>query len=358
MPLNRRDFVVSAAGLAAMGVARGSAEVMARPQVEQRIAPPPGPVVIASGNGVAACNRAMELLKQGADPVDAVVAGVNLVEDDPQDHTVGLGGLPNEDGIVELDACVMHGPTHRAGAVAGLRNIRNAASVAKLVMQRTDHVLLIGEGALRFAKAHGFKEEDLLTDQARQMWLQWKETCSDKDNWLPPPGATQPCSPAGRQPPGFTWGTIPCLAVTAGGDLGGCVSTSGRAYKIAGRTGDSAIPGAGLYVDNQVGACGSTGRGEANLVNCSCFLIVELMGRGARPEEACWQVLKQVADRTQPRLRDQQGLPNFQLTFYALRRDGLTGGACLRGGNRMAVHDGSQCRLVDLPGLFPELAQP
>lgn len=356
MSLSRREFVVSAAGLAAVGIGGRTARVvMAGQRDEQTARRARQPMVIASGNGTRVCNHAMELLKQGGDPVDAVVSGVNLVEDDPKDHSVGLGGLPNEDGVVELDACVMHGPTHKGGAVAVLRGIRNPASVAKLVMQRTDHVMLVGEGARRFAKAHGFKEEELLTDQARRMWLDWRERHSDRDNWLHPEADDELSRRLREEGYDPAHGTITCMALTLGGDLGGCTSTSGRAFKIPGRVSDSCILGAGLYVDNQAGACGSTGRGEANLVNCSCFLVAELMRGGASPEEACRQVLRRVADKTEKRLRDGKGVPRYQLTLYALRRDGLAGGACMRASGRMTVHDGDECRRVEIPGLFQAL---
>ena len=167
MAISRRDFVCTAAGLAAVGLGGGPTGVaQIVPEKQTRKRGKGGPIIISSGNGVPACNQAFDLIRQGTDPLDAVVAGINLVENDPEDHSVGYGGLPNEDGVVELDSCVMHGPTHKAGAVAGLRNIRNPSSVAKLVMRRTDHVRLVGEGALRFARAHGFKEEELLTDEA------------------------------------------------------------------------------------------------------------------------------------------------------------------------------------------------
>ncbi len=179
---------------------------------------------------------------------------------------MGYGGLPNEDGVVELDASVMHGPSHKAGAVASLQRIKNPCQVARLVMQRTDHVLLVGEGALRFARSQGFKEENLLTEKSREAWLRWKSNLSDKDNWLKP-AESQPATGArATDIIPFTWGTINCLAATARGDLAGVTSTSGLAWKIPGRVGDSPIIGAGLYVDNAIGAAASTGRGEANLL--------------------------------------------------------------------------------------------
>ncbi|MBI2948396.1 MAG: isoaspartyl peptidase/L-asparaginase, partial [Verrucomicrobia bacterium] len=180
----RRDFIhsTSAAGAAAFL----GHKLLNAPAANAQAAAPAKPVVIASGNGLQATAKAMSLMQQGADALDAVIAGVNILEDDPNENSVGLGGLPNEDGVVELDASVMHGPTGRGGSVASLRNIRNPSKVARLVMERTDHVLIVGEGALRFAKAHGFKEEDLLTDESRRAWLKWKEDLSRTDDWLPP----------------------------------------------------------------------------------------------------------------------------------------------------------------------------
>jgi N4-(beta-N-acetylglucosaminyl)-L-asparaginase len=349
MSLNRRELMRSAAGLAAVSLTGGASSVaQTAPQPERR---PGGPIVVASGNGLGACTLAVERMRQGADPLDAVVDGVALVEDDPNDHSVGLGGLPNEDGVVELDASVMHGPTHKAGAVAALQRVRNPSRVALLVMRRTDHVLLVGEGALRFARAHGFKEEELLTDEARKIWLEWKETHSDDDDWLHPEAENE-SGRSSRRAVEFTWGTINCLALSEGGDLAGVTSTSGLSYKIPGRVGDSPIIGAGLFVDNEVGAAGSTGRGEANLQNCTSLLVVERMRAGLTPEEACLEALRVVAKRTEKRLRNAQGEPNYGLTMYALRKDGLYGGATLRGEARMAVHDGREARHVKLPGLY------
>lgn len=352
MTVTRRDFVRTAVGVAAVGLGGGAAGMgqLVQQHSDQRRRTG-GPVIIASANGQRACNKAMELIRQNADPLDAVVAGVKLVEDDPNDHSVGYGGLPNEDGVVELDACVMHGPTHKAGAVASLRNIRNPSRVATLVMRRTDHVLLVGKGALRFARAHGFEEQEMLTDEARRIWLKWKESNSDVDDWLHPEADEEAARWKKRHEPELAYGTITCMALTRARDLAGCTSTSGLAFKIPGRVGDSPIIGAGLYVDNDVGACGSTGRGEANLQNCSCFMIVEFMRAGMTPQEACLAMLKRVADKTEPRLRDNQGRPNYGLTFYAVREDGLFGGAAMWGVAKMAVHDGEASRVVKLPSL-------
>ena len=293
----------------------------ARPQEQP---PRKGPIVMASANGVGACNKAIEKLRAGESLVDAVVAGVTLVEDDPKDMSVGYGGLPNEDGEVELDSCVMDGLTHKAGGVASIQNIRNPAQVAALVMRRTDHVLIVGDGARRFAVAHGFEEQDMLTAKARARWLKWKESLSDRDDWLSEKEADGKQS--ARLPRGDEferhWGTINCCALDANGNLGGVTTTSGLSFKIPGRVGDSPIIGAGLYVDNDAGAAGSTGRGEANLQNLSSFMTVENMRNGMSPQEACLATLKRVADKCESRLRNKQGEPNFGLKMYALAKDG------------------------------------
>ncbi len=344
---SRRDFLKTGAGAAALlagGRLPGRAQGPAG-------AAPGTPKVVSSGNGIRATAKAMEMIRAGGDPLDAVIAGVNIVEDDPNDMSVGYGGLPNEDGVVELDASVMYGPTHSAGAVAALRNIKNPSKVARLVMERTDHVLLVGEGALKFARAHGFKEEDLLTERSRAAWLRWKETMSDRDNWFPPkPGSL----PDDLRAVMNTHGTINCIAIDAAGRLAGVTTTSGLAWKLAGRVGDSPIIGAGLYVDNEIGAAGSTGRGEANLQTCASFRIVDAMGRGLSPEQACLKACEAVVAKTKlvPRLCDERGRPKFGLDFYALNKKGEFGAAGFFQGGRYAVHDGAENKLRDVAYLF------
>jgi N4-(beta-N-acetylglucosaminyl)-L-asparaginase len=347
---SRRDFLKSGAGA-------GAAALLAHGGLAGATAPlsagaaPGTPRVVASGNGIRATDKAMEIIKAGGDPLDAVIAGVNIVEDDPNDMSVGYGGLPNEDGVVELDASVMYGPTHTAGAVAALRNIKNPSKVARLVMDRTDHVLLVGEGALKFARAHGFKEEELLTDKSREAWLRWKETMSDRDNWFPPKTEKLPEDLRSVM---STYGTINCIAIDAAGRLAGVTTTSGLSWKLSGRVGDSPIIGAGLYVDNEIGAAGSTGRGEANLQTCASYRIVEAMGRGVGPEEACLKACEAIVAKTKlvPRLCDDQGRPKFGLNFYALNKKGEFGGACLFQGGRYAVHDGVENKFHDAAYLF------
>jgi len=331
------------------------------------------PLIISSSNGFNALDLGMGLLKRGHDTLDAVVAVVNVVEDDPRDNSVGYGGLPNEEGDVELDASVMHGPTRRAGAVASLRYIKNPSKVARLVMEQTDHVLLVGPGALRFAEMQGFQRMNLLTNESRLAWLRWK--ASTTPNWAP--GLDSPdwkdkaallLDPNLREPEKarlLAWvedvvthpptGTINCLAVNEKGDISGTTTTSGLAWKIAGRVGDSPIIGAGLYVDNDVGAAGSTGRGEENIKVSGAHTIVEMMRKGMSPTDACLEALSRV---TRNYNNDKTRLGKFHLLFYALNKDGVHGGASLwsaaRGGRprTYAVHDGSQARLVECASLL------
>lgn len=364
--LDRRSFLAvtgtaAAASLAAPAMARAQSRptlIVAQPDDAAREGTNHrGTCVISSGNGLPATDKAMAMIKDGNDPVDAVVAGVNIVESDPNDMSVGYGGLPNENCIVQLDSCVMHGPTHKAGAVAAIEDIMNPASVALLVLKRTDHVMIVGQGAKQFALRHGFKEENLLTEKARQAWLRWKENLNSRDDWLDhdqmdwAPDGT-PLSAAEKEVP-FTYGTINCSAVDGNGDLASVTTTSGLSYKIPGRVGDSPIVGAGMFVDNFVGAAGATGRGEAVIQNCGAFSIVREMENGLSPTEACLEVLKRIADRTkQKRLLDEKGRPNFGVTFYAVRKDGAYGSATMWKGGTHSVHDGKQNRKLASAFLF------
>lgn len=346
---SRREFLTGAVGAAALAMTVD--ETLAAREAKPRPAAGKFPVkAISSANGLEATRKAYELLKSGADTLDAAIAGVTLVEDDPNENTVGLGGLPNEDGIVELDAAVMHGPTHRAGAVAALRGIRNPSQVARLVMQQTDHVLLVGAGALRFAKAQGFQEQDLLTERARKIWLYWKQTLSDEDDWLPPP--REQVDPEVLKHFERPTGTIHLATMNASGDISCVTSTSGLAFKLAGRVGDSPIVGAGLFVDNEIGSCGSTGRGEANLQNLSSFAAVELMRAGKPPKEAGLEVLKRIVRHSEPRLLDAEGRPKFDLKLYLLGKDGQHAGVSIWGPAQFAIADASGARHETCESLY------
>ena len=328
----RRSFLkrTTLAGLAAslMPGASRAANAPLRPS-QERLTPP---IAISSGNGDPAVARAVELMKAGTDALTAVIAGVNLVEADPDDITVGYGGVPNAEGVVELDAAVMHGPTGRSGAVASLQGYMYPSRVARRVLDRTDHSLLVGEGAAAFARMHGFEERELLTERARQIWLEWRENLSNEDDYLPPHGPDD--TDIGRLYQAFKreYGTIHCSGLDLQGDLSCVTTTSGLFFKIPGRVGDSPIVGAGLYCDNDVGSAGSTGRGEANIENLSSFLIVERMRAGDHPEEACLAACRRIVEHTRlARLRDAEGRPNFNVRFFAMNREGVVGSAELWG---------------------------
>ena len=329
------------------------------------------PLIISSANGLHALGKGMEILKRGGDTLDAVVAAVTIVEDDPNDDSVGYGGLPNEEGEVELDASVMHGPTRRAGSVASVRRIKNVAKLAKTVMERTNHVMIVGDGARRFAVAEGFEEMNLLTDHSRKIWLAWKAKTSF--NWRPgtdSPGWSdhmaslfdhdaEKIAYAERvisRPP---TGTINCLAVNAKSEVSGTTTTSGLAWKIPGRIGDSPIIGAGLYVDGDVGGAGSTGKGEENIKVCGGHTIVEMMRKGMKPTEACMEAMGRVVRNYN---NDKKKLGTFHLYFYALNKDGEYGSVSLwKNGYEeskmamFAVHDGTQSKLAPCKPFFDEI---
>jgi N4-(beta-N-acetylglucosaminyl)-L-asparaginase len=303
------------------------------------------PVIIASANGnrfknggdMTCVQKAFLLMTQGADVLDALIAGVNIVELDPLDTSVGYGGLPNADGIVQLDASCMHGPKKRAGAVAALEGVRTPSLVAKAVMEQTDHHLLVGAGAQTFARSLGFKiEDDLNTEQSRKLWLEWKRR-TDPSHYLDPQKRAEASSRVmmemvaeGLIDPQHVYGTINCNGINAKGEICGVTTTSGLAWKIPGRVGDSPILGAGLYVDGEVGAAGSTGRGEANLYNLCSFLIVENMRRGMHPKDAGLDACRRIkANTIERRLLNSKGNPNFNINFYALNAKGEYAGVAM-----------------------------
>jgi N4-(beta-N-acetylglucosaminyl)-L-asparaginase len=304
------------------------------------------PVVIASANGnkfknggdMTCVQKAFTMMTQaGADVLDALIAGVNIVELDPLDTSVGYGGLPNADGIVQLDSSCMHGPKKRAGGVASLEGVRTPSLVAKAVMEQTDHHLIVGHGAQGFARRLGFKiEDDLNTEESRKLWLEWKRRI-DPSHYLDP----QKRAEAGRRvmmqmvaegliDRQHIYGTINCNGINAKGEISGVTTTSGLAWKIPGRVGDSPILGAGLYVDGEVGAAGSTGRGEANLYNLCSFLIVENMRRGMHPKDAALDACRRIkANTVEKRLLNTKGNPNFNINFYVLNAKGEYAGVSM-----------------------------
>ena len=330
--LNRRDFVLAgAAGIAVSTQSRAQA-----PAVKTNAGIKP--VVMSSANGITRKNggdrscleTAFEMMSRGDDVLDALVAGVNIVELDPEDTSVGYGGLPNADGIVQLDACCMHGPKKQAGGVAALEGVRTPSRVAKAVMDYTDHHLLVGRGAQEFARKLGFEiEDDLNTPRSRELWLNWKRRV-DPGHYLDPEKRFEANMQAGRDmvregliDENDYYGTITCNGVNWKGEVCGVTTTSGLAWKIPGRVGDSPILGAGLYVDGEVGATGSTGRGEANLYGLLSYLCVEEMRRGAHPLDAGMEALRRIRDNTiEPRLLNERGLPNFNIHYYVLNKVG------------------------------------
>jgi N4-(beta-N-acetylglucosaminyl)-L-asparaginase len=342
--LSRRDFLRSAAG----GVAASAVMGIPHPMRPPRPLPPTSrwaakPVAVASANGLRGVQKAFDMLMQGADTLDSVVEGVKIQELDPTDDSVGYGGLPNADGVVQLDASCMHGPTKRAGAVGCLEGIKTPSEVAKLILKYTNHIFLVGEGAKRFALSYGFKDEDLMTEHSRVAWLRWRANQNPDDNYLDVPDAEQLTVPK--------TGTINCNAVTPQGDISSVTTTSGLSWKIPGRVGDSPIIGAGQYCDNEVGAAGSTGRGESNIKVCGGFLTVEHMRRGMKPTDACLETLKRVVAATEPRLLDARGRPRFGLNFYAVNKRGEFGAASIYP-SRYAAHDGTEAKVRDTAYLF------
>jgi N4-(beta-N-acetylglucosaminyl)-L-asparaginase len=352
--VSRREFVKAGTAVS-VAAAAASAASLAAAEAPAQAAPAAGatllvrraqpPLVIASENGHKYKNggprtcveEAWHRIAAGEDLLDALVAGVNIVELDPTETSVGYGGLPNAEGVVQLDACCMHGPRKQAGGVACLEGVRTPSRVAKAVMEATDHHLLVGAGAQAFARQMGFTiEPDLNTETSRAQWLEWKRR-TDPDHYPDPKQRAEAGEAAARRmvaegllDPLHRYGTINCDGLGPKGELCGVTTTSGLAFKIPGRVGDSPILGAGLWLDDAVGAAGSTGRGEANLYNLSSFLIVEELRRGAAPKDAALEALRRVVAATrEKRLLDARGRPRFQLTFYVLDRKGRYAGVAL-----------------------------
>jgi len=351
--LNRRDFFRKSAGLSAGALLIGgwSARLPKKPGGSGST-----PIIMTSHSnqtGQNAANEAWEILNSGGSALDAVEKGANVIEVDPEDTSVGYGGLPNQDGVVQLDSSVMDGRTYSAGSVASLENIKHPSSVARMVMEHTDHVMLVGPGALEFARSFGFKEENLLTEKARKTWIRWRERHSESDDWGVPDHLKGLPGASGMELPGadeFHYGTTNVLAVDSNGDIAGITTTSGLSWKIPGRIGDSPIIGAGLYVDNQVGAAGATGRGEDVIKSCASFYIVMQMRAGRSPQEACEDAIELIIDNYR------HVNPNFVPSekFVAINKDGEFGTAWMgiRGLPKMSVRTSGGLEIFEGTSLY------
>ncbi len=341
--VTRRDFLGTAALAVAGTSLPGSVPALDAPWIRRNRAA--RFAVVASSNGLRGVGVALDMMQKGADTLDAAVEGVKIEELDPTNESVGYGGLPNEEGVVQLDASCVHGPTRRAGAVAALEGITTPSEVARLVLKYTDHILLVGEGAKRFALSYGFKEEDLLTPPAREKWLRWRANRGSTDSWVDVPAG----SPVGMRPTG----TCNIDVVNDKGEISSVTTTSGLAYKIPGRVGDSPIVGAGQYTDNAIGAAGSTGLGELNIMVCGGFFTVESMRQGKSPTDACMETLRRIVVMCPDSKRDAQGRPP-QITFYAINKRGDYGSASMFPAKYAAGDESSGARELDCAFLYPQ----
>ena len=329
---SRRGVMGAAAGLAASCTSARPASAVALRVTREGAKP----VMVGSENALPGMRAQFEKLLAGGAPLDAAIEVCKVAEADPNDTSVGLGGIPNEDGVVQLDAACLDGRTHNSGAVGAIENILHPVEVARLVMERTDHCQIFGEGAYRFAREHGFPHTELLTDSTREIWLRWKENLSDQDDWLPPAKTEKEPTKTSFVPSRFDrHGTIHCSVLARDGNVACATSTSGLGFKIPGRVGDLAIVGAGLYCDAESGSAGSTGRGEASILACGSAMIVELMRNGRSPKDAGLELLRRVVKQTerqaqwQPALLGPDGRPAFDLQYYIVALDGRFAGVSL-----------------------------
>jgi N4-(beta-N-acetylglucosaminyl)-L-asparaginase len=338
--VSRRSFL-GAAGAAVAGAALTPGQMVAAPTILRRSAS--RPCVVSSSNGIRGVAKAFDLMAKGTDTLDAGVEGVKIQELDPADQSVGYGGLPNAEGVVQIDASCMHGPTKRAGAVGALEGIKTASEIVRLIMKYTNHIMLVGKDAQRFATSYGYPIEEMLTPASRESWLHWRANMSATDNYIDVPGSEKLVK--------TTTGTNPMMLVNGAGDISSIVTTSGLAYKVPGRVGDSGIVGAGQYTDNEVGSAGSTGLGECNILAAGGFSVVDNMRRGMQPTDACLATLKRVMAMIPARWIGPNGRPTFQLQYYAVSKAGVYGAAAMTA-SPFAVCDEKGARIEQCAVLY------
>ena len=319
--MKRRNFIkAGAVGLASPILLAGKKKMKVNKN---------NPIVVSTWlHGIPANEASIKVLKKNGSALDAVEVGVRVTEADAENQSVGLGGRPDSEGNVTLDACIMDSDGN-AGSVAFLQNIKHPISVARKVMEKTDHVMLAGKGAFEFALKNGFKKENLLTEKSRKGWLEWKKDNNIKDSWGP----------------NDDHDTITSLAQDNDGNLSGACTTSGLAYKLHGRVGDSPIIGAGMYVDNEVGAAGATGMGELVMKTCGSFLVVELMRQGYSAMEACNEAVNRI-------VKQEGGKTKLQVGYIALGKDGSIGYSSIQKGFQYALYKDGVNKLHDVKSIF------
>ena len=319
--MKRRNFIkAGAVGLASPILLAGKKKMKVNKN---------NPIVVSTWlHGIPANEASIKVLKKNGSALDAVEVGVRVTEADAENQSVGLGGRPDSEGNVTLDACIMDSDGN-AGSVAFLQNIKHPISVARKVMEKTDHVMLAGKGAFEFALKNGFKKENLLTEQSRKGWLERKKDNNIKDSWGP----------------NDDHDTITSLAQDNDGNLSGACTTSGLAYKLHGRVGDSPIIGAGMYVDNEVGAAGATGMGELVMKTCGSFLVVELMRQGYSAMEACNEAVNRI-------VKQEGGKTKLQVGYIALGKDGSIGYSSIQKGFQYALYKDGVNKLHDVKSIF------
>ncbi|MCE4063866.1 N(4)-(beta-N-acetylglucosaminyl)-L-asparaginase [Chryseobacterium gleum] len=321
---NRRSFIKKL-GMATATFAVNPLDLMAAELPEQAVTAVNKPIVLSTWNfGLKANEEAWTILGKGGKALDAVEKGVRIVELDPKERSVGYGGRPDRDGRVTLDACIMD-ENYNIGSVACLEHVKNPISVARAVMEKTPHVMLVGDGALQFALSQGFKKENLLTPESEKEWKEWLKTSQYK-----------PIANIENHD------TIGMIALDAQGNLSGACTTSGMAFKMHGRVGDSPIIGAGLFVDNEVGAATATGHGEEVIRTVGTHLVVELMRQGRNPQEACKEAVDRIVKINQ---RRNKNLKDIQVGFIAINKHGEYGSYCIQDGFNFAVYDQKGNRL-------------